>query len=271
LLELGRGASFRYLLSALGLITAIGCHSRDPESPSEGVDTKSLAEYDVARDLWLRQNQPRQALEHALAAVDMDSANAEASHLVALLYLDFCRRSAGECRLPEAERYARKALDAYPKFREARNTLGVVLIHEKKYDAAIATLKPLSEDILYLTPETAWGNLGWAYLDSDRIDQAIEALKRAVAAQPAFCVGYFRLGRAYEKKKDSEAALHAYTRALEADERCAGMQDALAARGRLRFTLGRTDEARSDLDQCERLDKRSASGKECSALLKKLE
>ncbi|HWZ88067.1 MAG TPA: tetratricopeptide repeat protein, partial [Polyangiaceae bacterium] len=152
----------------------------------------SESEYDIARDLWLRRNQAREALAHALKAVELDDSNADAAHLVALLYLDFCSRGPAECRLGEAEKHARLALTDKPDFREAKNTLAVVLIHEKRYPDAIAVLTPLTEDILYQTPENAWGNLGWAYLEQGAFDRAIDALKRSVAAQPLFCVGSYR-------------------------------------------------------------------------------
>src|SRR6187431_1240192 len=92
--------------------TASGPAARDPERMSE-------SEYDIARDLWLRRNQPREALAHALKAVDLDEANAEAAHLVALLYLDFCSQGPAQCRLSDAEKHARVALRVKPDFREA--------------------------------------------------------------------------------------------------------------------------------------------------------
>jgi Tfp pilus assembly protein PilF len=263
------------LLAVAALTTALlnpGCSRPEPESPAgQDVDPKSIAEYDVARDLWLRRGQARSALGHALKSVELDDENAEAAHLVALIYLDFCRTSPKECELDQAERYARQALDVFPKYREARNTLGVVLIHERKYSAAIETLKPLSQDILYQTPENAWGNLGWAYLDSGQTELAIDALQRAIAAQPAFCVGHYRLGRAYEKKGDRQAALHAYGRALDADERCKALQEVWAARGLLLMQMGQLNEARADLDECVRLDQQTESGRQCTAALGKLE
>src|SRR6188768_3474015 len=116
----------RPLLCAL-LSVFVGCSSsgatgpqaRDPQRMSE-------SEYDIARDLWLRRNQPREALAHALKAVELDDANAEAAHLVALLYLDFCSQGPAQCQLSDAEKHARVALRVKPDFREARNTLAVV-------------------------------------------------------------------------------------------------------------------------------------------------
>lgn len=251
-------------LSACGRGASSGMPARDPEK-------QSLAEQDLAADLWLRRGQPREALEHALDAVKLNEDNAEAAHLVALLYLDFCRRSVTECRLPAAEKYARLALEAKPDFREAKNTLGVILIHRKSYDEAVKVLQPLAEDILYQTPENAWGNLGWAYLEKGDLDHAIEALRRSVAAQPGFCVGNYRLGLAEEKKGAPAQAVEAFTHALETDHpSCKGLQDAVAGRARALLRLGRAEDARSDLERCVALDKTTPAGRECSASLSKL-
>ncbi|HKO53495.1 MAG TPA: tetratricopeptide repeat protein [Polyangiaceae bacterium] len=230
----------------------------------------SESEYDIARDLWLRRNQPREALAHALKAVELHEGNAEATHLVALLYLDFCSQGPAQCRLSDAEKHARLALRDKPDFREARNTLAVVLIHEKKYAEAISVLKPLTEDILYQTPENAWGNLGWAYLEQGSFDLAIDALKRSVAAQPLFCVGSFRLGLAFERKQELTTALDAFTRALETEAPgCNSLQEAFAARARVRIKLGDSDAARTDLDRCTALSGKTNVGKECSSMLQK--
>ncbi|MFO0570640.1 MAG: tetratricopeptide repeat protein [Polyangiaceae bacterium] len=231
----------------------------------------SESEYDIARDALLRQKNPRQALDHALKALELNDENHEAAHLVALIYLGLCSQAKDECRLADAEKYARMALAAKPDFREAKNTLGVVLIHERRFDDAIGVLKPLSEDMLYQTPENAWGNLGWAYLEKGQLERAIDALSRSVAAQPLFCVGNYRLGTAHEKKKQLTEALDAYTRALETEApACKGLQEAYLGRGRVLVRLGRSADAEADLKKCKELLPTSASGKECSSILANL-
>jgi len=259
---------FAPLLAAV----VIACSSSQAQGPgAQDPARQSEGEYDIARDLWLRRGQLREALERALKAVELDEKNADARHLVALLYLDFCSRSASECRLSEAERHARAALEHRPEFRDARNTLGVILIHRRRYAEAIAVLRPLSEDILYQTPEKAWGNLGWAYLEAGDSERAIDALRRSIAAQPLFCVGSFRLGLAYEKKGELVAAFDALTRALETDApECTRLQDAVFARGRVAERLGRTDVARADLARCVELSSVTESGKNCRSMLDKL-
>jgi type IV pilus assembly protein PilF len=235
----------------------------DPERQSD-------AEYDLARDSWLRQGKAREALAHTLRALEQNPENADAHHLAALIYLDLCQRSESTCRLAEAEKHCRAALDARHDYREAQNTLGVVLIHANRPAEAITWLRPLTEDILYTTPENAYGNLGWAYLVLGKLDEARDALERAVAAQPRFCVGHYRLGLVHEQKHQPEAAREAFSQALTADPRCGSLQEAYAGRARVLVGLGRLDEARADLTGCLRLDAESKAGKECASILGKL-
>jgi type IV pilus assembly protein PilF len=256
------------LPSLLGLVACAGSKggpgAQEPERQAE-------AEYDIARDLWLRRQQPREALDHVLKAIELDDENAEAAHLAALIYLDFCSRGPSDCRLSEAERHARRAVEVKSDFREAKNTLGVVLIHQRKAAEAVSVLKPLTEDILYQTPENAWGNLGWAYLELGQLDPAVDALKRSIAAQPLFCVGHLRLGLAYERRNEVVPARDAFTQALETQAPgCNALQDAFAGRARVHMKSGELAAARADLERCVELSKKTAAGKECGSMLGKL-
>ena len=265
------------LLASLAL-AGPGCGGKRGANHPDGDPVRQAeAEYDVAKDLWLRQNRPRRALEHALEAVELDDENTDAHHLVALIYLRFCEirermgtRAADECELKKAEKHLRIALAEREDYREAKNTLALVLIMRKRYADAIRILKPLTDDILYQTPEIAWGNLGWAYLQTGKNDLALEALQRSVAAQPGFCVGWYRLGLAMLRKKDLEGAEDAFTDALTRDPRCEGLQVAYLKRGSVRTKLGMADEAREDFERCVALDQSTKDGKECAAKLANL-
>jgi type IV pilus assembly protein PilF len=250
----------------LGLVACAssnGMAGQDPQRRSE-------SEYDLARDAWMRQGDPREGLARALRALELDDDNAEAHHLAALIYLDLCRPPKDECRLEEARVHAETALRLRKDFREARNTLGVVLIHQKRPADAVAVLAPLTADILYTTPENAWGNLGWAYLELGKLDEAVAALERSVAAQPRFCVGFYRLGLARERRGLKQDAVEAFTQALQADPRCKTLQDAYLGRARLMVDLGRPEPARQDLNECVRLARETPAGKECDSLRQKL-
>lgn len=265
-------SSRNVLLPLVLLMDLSGCASMY-QSQNQGDPVKmSQSETDLATDAWTRQGNIRGALEHALKAIELDPDNADAHHLAAILYLDFCRTSAiGECRLDEAEKHARLAVAGRKRFLEASNTLAVVLIHMERYDEAEKILIPITQDILYNTPEIAWGNLGWTYLEQDQPEKAIPALRRAIAAQPLFCVGNYRLGVAYRQSGALESAAEALNRALETDAPgCAAMQDAFLVRAEVYLALGDESRSRADLDHCMHLSKANDVGRRCSALLNTL-
>jgi len=254
----------------LGALMLGGCFAG---SSGGAVDPRSNAIYDVARDSF-GKGQLREALGKVDEALDIDSANADAAYLGSLILLDFCAKDAesSDCRLEQAEKYARRAIHANEDMRDAKNALGVILIHEKRYDDAIAVLKPLAEDIIYGSPEKSWGNLGWAYLEKGNAPQAVEALRRAVAAQPNFCVGNFRLGVAYEKLGDLMAAQGALTRALSTNRPgCDRLQDAFDARARISLKEGKREEARGDLQKCRDIAVSSPVGLRCEAAMRSLQ
>ncbi|MEO8874302.1 MAG: hypothetical protein ABI461_01840, partial [Polyangiaceae bacterium] len=214
---------------------------------------------------------PRGALDHALKSVQLNDENAKALYLTSAIYLAFCSTDLGfaspDCKLDLAEKYARAALKADATFRDARNLLGQVLILAKKYSEAIAVLKPLAADPAYNSSFLAWGNLGWAQVLGGDLDNGIISLKNSVT-QPRFCVGFYRLGVAYEKKADPAQAEQNFSSALAIESPdCQNLQDAWEARGRARLKLGNVNGARGDFEKCRDISEKSATGKSCVAVL----
>ncbi|WP_437939941.1 tetratricopeptide repeat protein [Sorangium sp. So ce341] len=267
-----RGAAVVLSLgSLLAPIALAACGGAQPAAQAD--ETRSLAEYDLARDAF-QHGRLREALAHVEKALALDEDNAEAAYLGALILLGFCAGDAhsSDCRFDSAEKMARRALEANPEMRDAKNALGVILVHQRRYDEAIAVLKPLTGDILYASPEKSWGNLGWAYLLKGDNDAAIDALRRAVAAQPLFCVGQYRLGLAYEKRGELDLAREAFTKAVETDQpECRRLQDAFDARARVAEKRGLVDDARADLERCREIDASTPVGQRCAAQLRTLQ
>ncbi|MCA9618376.1 MAG: tetratricopeptide repeat protein [Myxococcales bacterium] len=254
------------LVMALGML-AMGCMGASQE------DAKvAQAEYGLANDAFARSSY-REALDHVEKALEADEENAEAAYLGAMIYLVFCASddTSPDCRYDQAEAYARKALEADPNMRDATNVLGVILVHRGEAAEAAKILDPLAHDMLYRSPEKAWGNLGWAHLEAGQVDEAIPALRRSVAAQPLFCVGHYRLGLAYEKKGEMEAASQAFSRAVSIEEGdCGRLQDAFWGLARVSEKLGRVAVARENLEQCQKLAAVSEVGKKCATKLRHL-
>jgi type IV pilus assembly protein PilF len=245
---------------------ASGCFSRGAEAGGANPVRQSESEYDLARDAFYR-NDPRLALDHCRRAVEYDDQNAKALYFASAIHLFFCSGKLElrdpDCHLNEAEGYVRRALKVQDTFREAKNTLGQILILEGRYPEAISVLEPLTKDPAFESGYLAWGNLGWAQVKAGRIDQGIESLKNSIT-EPRFCVGLFRLGMAYETRGDLAAAEQSFTRALSVDAaECRGLQDAWAGRGRVRVKLGQIPDARGDFEKCRDLSAETETGKGC--------
>src|ERR1017187_5236967 len=257
------------------LWAAVGaCSVRGASAPGGNPERQSEAEYDLARDFFYK-DQPRRALDHCRKAIDLDGENANALYFASTIHLFFCsgrlELSDPDCRLSDAETYVRRALHVNDSFREAKNTLGQILILEKKYPEAIAVLEPLTKDPAFESSFLAWGNLGWAQVLSGRVDQGIESLKSSVTER-RFCVGHYRLGIAYEKKGDFAAAEQSLSNAVlvEAPE-CKNLQDAWEERARVRVRLGKVADARADFAKCRDIAADSRAGKACVEALARIQ
>jgi type IV pilus assembly protein PilF len=282
LLRLFRASSYFFpqvCLAALGCtlvlgVECAGCEDRGPVAPNISPERRSESEYDVARDYFFKA-QPRQALDHIHNAVRFNPENSKALYFASAIQLFFCSGKLElldpDCRLADAEDYVRRALKSDPNFREAKNTLGQVLILEKRYGEAIDVLAPLTKDPSFESSYLAWGNLGWAQTLSGQIDQGIESLKNSIT-EPRFCVGHYRLGVAYQMKGDLASAEQAFTSAVSVDApECTGLQDAWAARAAVRARLGKTADARADFEKCRDLSPETAAGKGCVESLSRLQ
>ena len=243
-----------------------GCTgSKGSQNPNaQSTERQSEAEYQLAVDLFQKGN-PRAALDHAMKAIAINEENDKAQYFVAVIHLSFCSSNRGltapDCRLSEVEKYVRAALKANPEFRDAKNMLGSVLVNEKRCKEAIQILEPLTKDPAYVHPYFAWGNLGDAQLCDAQVDAAIVSLKNAVA-EPRFCVGHYRLGLAYERKNELPSAEASLTSAVTADPDCDTLQDAWAARCRIRKRQG-NQEWKKDCEKCRDISAETPTGKTC--------
>jgi len=240
---------------------------RNPEKASE-------AEYDLARDYFYK-GQPRLALDHCKRAVELNDENAHALYFASTIHLFFCSGKLElqdpDCRLPDAERYVRRALEVQPTFREAKNTLGQILILEKRYPEAMSILEPLTKDPSFESSYLAWGNFGWAEVLAGQVDAGIEALKNSIT-EPRFCVGHYRLGMAYEKKGDLAAADAAFTSAVTVDaDACRNLQDAWRERAEVRMKLTHLADAKADFEKCRDISTDTLAGKACVEALARLQ
>ncbi len=258
-------------LLALAILSAAlsGCANHGDAMPgAQSPERQSEGEYDLAKESFYKGD-PREALGHIRKAIELDDENSKALYFAAAIHLSFCVQGteSPDCRLPEAEGYARRALKADEHYYDARNLLGQVLILEKRYKEAAGVLEPLTRDMAYTANHLAWGNLGWAQVLAGDLDRGIASLQNSIT-QPKFCVGHYRLGIAYEKKGELNQAEEAFGRAVTVDaQECRDLQDAWEARGRIRARLGREADAKLDFERCREISRETPTGRMCTRAL----
>lgn len=252
----------------------VSCGSGGPNANVKNPERASDAEYDLARDYFYK-GQPRQALEHCKRAIELYDENSKALYFASTIHLFFCsgklELSDPDCHLPDAEKYARQALKIDSTFREAKNTLGQILILEKRYPEAMVVLEPLTRDPSFESSYLAWGNYGWAQVLAGKVDDGIESLKNSIT-EPRFCVGHYRLGIAYEKKGDLADAEQSLTNAVNVDApECKNLQDAWQERAEVRMKLGKMADARADFEKCRDISVETTAGRACQDALAKIQ
>jgi len=227
-------------------------------------DTKrSDRYYQAAHIAWLEEHDNLAAIRHLSRAIEANPLNDDAHYLLGTIRL-------GRGEFEQAEPHLRKAVELRGKDRpasraEALNSLGVLLIHTDRVDEAIPALKEAAEEVLNREPWLAMGNLGWAYIESGDYDKAIDVLRRALFDQPKFCVGMYRLGQAYYLKGEYEAAEAQLKSAVAIEEKgCDRMQEAHHLLGMTYLRLGREEDAIEAFDRCQEIDPTSELGVGCA-------
>jgi len=244
---------------------AAGCDGR-----VKNAEVQADAHADLAREAFQRGD-ARRALDEAQTAVSFDDSNARAHALATASLLALCAGDEGtsspDCRLDMAEKHARKTLALEPTDRNARNTLGsVLLLQGGRGPEAVEVLRPLTQDPAFASAHLAWANYGWAQLQTGKASDAVDSLRRAVR-EPRFCVGWYRLAVAYEAAGKPREAEESVSRAVsEKLPECQSLQDAWKFRGELRSKQGKLPEAKADFEACERLAPHTASGRACAEL-----
>jgi type IV pilus assembly protein PilF len=267
-LPVSSGARLVRCSAVLALVAAAGCGRTAVAPGAADPAHQSISEFNLGLDA-VNHSDFRVALSHALRAVQLDDQNARATYLTSVVYLGFCNGLRGfsdpDCHLADAEKYARRSVKLAPTYPDAKNLLGEVLIDERKFPEAIQILRPLTTDPSYTSIHLAWGNLGWAQVLSGDIDGGIVSLKNSVTER-RFCLGFYRLGMAYEKKGDLPQADANLSSAVDG-EGCKNFQDAFEERALVRVKLGQAELARADFEHCKGLEPDTLAGKRCADAL----
>jgi Tfp pilus assembly protein PilF len=118
-------------------------------------------------------------------------------------------------RMKTAEEKFRKALKMAPKFSEAKNNLGRVLVDTDRTQEALRILHEVENDLTYEYQDKTYSNLGMAYFKSGNLQKAEEYLAKSLEIRRDNCTTANFYGRTLYEMKRLEQSAQALDQAIE--------------------------------------------------------
>ncbi len=144
-------------------------------------------------------------------AVRLDPGSALYHNTLGVVYLHYLSKPT------EAQAEFQKAIDLDPTYAEAVTNLGVTLAQQGRWADAIAAYRKAISLPIYPSPEVAYANLGWAYLNLGKPREAEESYRAAIQLQPSFPQAYYFLGVVLDREGRKDEAKVAFRRARDLD------------------------------------------------------
>lgn len=164
----------------------------------------------------------------------------------------------------EAEKLFRQAVQDDPKYEKAHLNLGLILAKEQKFNEAEVE----TDMAMKLAPRdpAALAAAGRVRARLGKSDEGVALLREAVALPPQSAMAHLELGMVLADNYDLTGALAEHSKAVRLAPR-----SALAHfnRGRVLFDLGRTKEAKSELELAKGIDAQMAEPNYFLALIEK--
>ena len=112
-------------------------------------------------------------------------------------------------RYAEAQTEFLKAVELDPTYADAYHNLGSAYAEQAKWEEAIEAYRKALTQTIYARPETTYNNLGYAYWALDRRREAEDAFRAALQLEPRLVPSHFWLGVLLEKEgRQAEARTH---------------------------------------------------------------
>lgn len=195
---LAREKSARIGIAALGIVALLGlsvsCVAPRRKDPGRASLHLQIGTGYLAKGLY------PQAMSELLRAEQYDPTNPVILNNLGLAY--FVRG-----RLKPAEEKFRQAIKESPRFSEAKNNLGRLLIDAKRPNEALKILHEVENDLTYEFQEKTFSNLGMAYFSMGQFKKAEEFLARSLEIRRDNCTTANFYGRSlYELKRMQQSA-----------------------------------------------------------------
>lgn len=194
----------------LGMVLALSaCMVKEFEKPASLNPTESARSRVAIAAQYLQQGEQDKALRHLQRALEQDPRSCEAHTVMGVLM-----EREGDDR--KAEEHYRKAIALREDYPQARNNYGVMLFRQQRYEESVKQLSLAAGNIGYDGRESAYENLGKAWLASGDKEQARQAFEKALRLNSRLPVAALELSYLAFERSDLPAANLFYQRHLKA-------------------------------------------------------
>lgn len=228
-------------------------------TPAENSPSNPLYPFTLMRQgsVLLQQGRTEDALKLFEEAASLQPSNATAFNMIGL-----CNLKMG--KYPEALDAFNTALQLIPTFSDARNNRGATYLAMGQYHLAEVDFLAVLGDNTYPHHWDIYYNLGMTYYQQGKLAAAEENFNRAVTAPKPVYEAFLRLAEIDLKRDKVDAAIDILQEArLKFPER----MEAPLELGRILMDQGRTDEARTYLQEVVRAAPGSDLAKQAKELL----
>jgi len=244
------------IMLILALVSCAGTTEKNPcKNPEYAKVMKEKARADISRNDFYA------ALEDTLSAKKCNPKDPEVYYLLGQIYWKWQERDKAKENFTQAIKYN-------PDYPEAYLALGDMFLQENNLDSALLNYQKAANDDRFPEAFLAWNNIGWIYLQQDRLADAEQALMRSISRAPNFCVAYCNLGEIRSKQKRYEEAIKELKKAIQL---CPNLARAHRLLGLEYNRMGKTREACAEFELARKnADPESDEAKSATQYLKLL-
>jgi len=284
--SLPRRGHRRWWPAALGLWLVAACASSGGREAPDGNSDSADKYYQVALGSF-QSGMYSDAEQNLDRALSLESAHGNSLYLKGLISLvegkdmliaverqvclrddaaELQRERASELHR-ESREYFRRSVEAFGDDSSGRgralNSMSVVSLYFGDYETAVLEASEALREQFYGARYSALSNLGWAYFQQEKLVEAMSELREAVRMNPGHCVSRYRLAEVYFDYglvADAGELLDA----VVMDENCP-IQEALALKGDIYASLGRSRDAVTAYRECVHAAPRSCVAEACKS------
>lgn len=199
----GDWSQWKTTICALCMVFVQACASSGDLSEKQSQDA---AQYNAQLGAqYLQRGELDQAREKLLKALEQNDDNA-------LAHVTYAKLQARVAKPASAQVHFKRALQLEPEKAEHRNSYGIYLCQQEKYEEAKKQFREAAENPYYRTPEFALDNAGICMLDAERLDEAEGYLREALRVNPQFANAYLHMADLMHRRERLSVADAYYQR-----------------------------------------------------------